>query len=137
MRKRRIGGIVAAGVMAIALVAPATADTGLIQILSSPRLKPARKISYVAECTSDCSLIGKLTLKLKHGKLGPVTIGPGTFAAGDGGKFFLILNKAAKHDLKANPGKARLKTTTNATNLDPAGGGATDEVKATFKFHKK
>jgi hypothetical protein len=137
MRDRRMAGIVAAGVMAIGLAAPATADTGLIQILSPPKLKPARKISYVAACTSDCSLIGKLTLKLKHSKLGPVTIGPGTFAAGDGGKFFLILNKAAKRDLKSNPGKARLKTTTNATNLDPAGGGATDEVKRTFKFHRK
>lgn len=123
--------------MAIALAAPATADTGLIQVLSPPKLKPARKISYIAACTSSCSLMGKLTLKLRHSKLGPVTIGPGQFAAGDGGKFFLILNKTAKRDLQRFPGKARLMTTTNATNLDPAGGGATDEVKRTFKFHKK
>lgn len=131
---RRIGGIVAAGVMALGLAAPATADTGLIQVLTEGKLNPDRKVSYLVSCTSTCSLTAKMTLKLKHGKLGPVTVGPQQFAAGEGGKPFLVLNNAAKQDLKANPGKARLKTTTTAVNLDPAGGGATDIVVRTFKF---
>lgn len=136
MRNRRTAGLVATSVVALGLVAPAAAGTGLIQVLSPPKLKAAKKVSYNLSCSATCSLTAELTLKLKHGTLGPVTVGPQQFAAGQGGSPYIILNNVAKRDLKANTKQARLLTTITAVNLDPAGGGATDTVDRTFKFKK-
>lgn len=137
MRTRRTAGLAVTAAMALGLAAPATADTGLIQVLSPPKLPAAKKVSYIVSCTSACSLTATLTLKLPGPDLGPVTVGPETFAAGGQGSPFLILNAPAKRALKENYKRARLKTTIKAVNLDPLGGGATDTVQRVFRFKRK
>lgn len=138
MTGRRTAGLIATAA-ALVLLAPAGtagADTGLIQVLSPPKLKAAKKVSYAVSCSATCSLTATLTLKLPGPDLGPVTVGPQTLAAGQSGSPYLVLNNVAKKDLLHNYKRARFKTTITATNLDPAGGGASDTVYRVFKFKK-
>ncbi len=134
MRNRRTAGLIAAAVMAVGLAAPASADTGLIQVLSPPKLKVGKKVSYVLACSANCTVSATLTLTLKHGTLSPATVDSGgPLAPASPVSPYIVLNRAALKDLKSNSKAAKLKTTITATDLTT---GAVDSVERTFKFKK-
>jgi hypothetical protein len=72
------------------------------------------------------------TLKLKGPDLAPAVV-PGTLTAGEPASPYIVLNKAAKSALKADPSKARLVTSITATDLAT---GASQTISRTYRFKK-
>jgi hypothetical protein len=102
----------------------------LVSYTTAGKLKAQRRIAYTGVCSADCNVTAQTTLVLP----GPnVTPGPvsGTFPAGQGFEAFLKLNKAGAAFLKANKGKAKLRTKITAVNTLT---GDTDTDQRVFKF---
>jgi hypothetical protein len=110
--------------------APAAED--LVRYLTDGRLKPDKRVSYFAECSSDCQLTARTTLVLKGPDLPPVTV-TGQLRAGQVAEAFLKPNRAARRAIRSNLSAARLRTVVKATD---ALTGEVDIDRRTFRFKR-
>ena len=127
--------LIAATVAAFAVLAPAAnaVDNDALIAYSGPlKLKAAKRVSYPVLCSANCTVTATTTLVLPGPDLGPVVV-PGNLTAGTPAEPYIVLNKAALHNLRNNVNKARLRTQIEATNTT---NGDTDTDTQVFKFHR-
>ena len=125
--------------VAAALILPATASADpvatksgtLINFVSTGKLKIAKKISIVVVCSANCNVQANTTIVGPGPNITANVSGPLT-ANVPGGPFFQPNGPLLK-DMKAQPGRYKIRATLTATN---ASTGAVETISNTFKLKR-
>lgn len=139
---RRIGSAAAvvavAGVLALP-VSQAAASGGpvahksgtLINFVTTGKLKVARTMQPLAQCTAACNVTGSGTLKGMGVRAS--FSDSGSFQANELFGLAVTVSKKLLRLMKANPGRFKLSETLTATDATT---GAVDSVSQTFRFKR-
>jgi 3D (Asp-Asp-Asp) domain-containing protein len=105
---------------------------GLLNYLTTGKLKLKKRITYKFVCSTDCQVTASSTLVLRGPDVGPI-VDTGSFPAGQIIEVFLKPNKSARRSIRKHLGASKLRTSVTAINPGPYGENDTDTRVFRFK----
>ena len=108
-------------------------DDGLLNYVTTGKLKLGKRIAYQFVCSTECQVTATSTLVLRGPDVGPI-VDTGLFPAGQTIEVFLMPNKSARRSIRRHIGASELRTSVTATNPAPYGDNDTDT--RVFRFRR-